>query len=185
MHCIAQRSSRSGYGVKGGFHLAGWRSAVITYDPVPGVTLGGYAPIWVCPSLEVQPELLLSLQGASITLPDDDRRTTRTAYVQLPVTAKFFLNRTFNLQGGIMAGMLVAALANDENVKDGFNSLDHGLLVGLGIDQRNGFDLTLRYYSGMSALLADDQRIYPTNRLLQITAGKRLGQFSQRRLRRH
>lgn len=180
----AQRTNRSGYGVKAGVHLSNWRSGVMEFKSLPGLSLGAYVPLRVCPSLEIQPELLASVMGASTGLPDGGRSTTRLAYVQVPITAKLFLNDRLNVQGGLLTGMLLTAYTDNEASKDRFNTLDLGVTVGIGMDPRQGIDLMLRYYSGLSPLLVDDERIYPTNRMLQLTAGKRLGQFSHRRLRR-
>lgn len=181
----AQRPNRSGYGIKAGIHMANWRSGAMDFKPLAGLSLGAYVPIWICPSLEVQPELLASLTGASSGLPDGGRTTTRMAYVQMPLTAKLYLNQRLNLQGGVLGGVLLGAMTDNSDSKARFNTLDYGLTVGVGLDPRHGFDLMLRYYSGMAPLLAMDDKIFPTNRLLQFTAGKRLGHFSQRKLRRH
>lgn len=181
----AQRPSKSGFGLKAGVQGATFRAAGMNYKPVPGGVLGVYAPIWVAPNLEIQTEVLASAQGSTTSLPEGERSTVRTLYALVPVTAKLFLDRTFNLQGGIQGGYLVMAMNNGEDVTDRFRPMDIGLNVGLGIDGRRGFDLTLRYYSGLSALLVDDVSTYPTNRTLQLTAGYRFHQFTQRRIRRH
>lgn len=181
----AQRPSRSGYGLKGGPQAATWRSAVMNYRPVPGIAVGAYAPFWICPTLEVQPELLFSVQGTSMPVPESGRRQLRTGYVQVPLTLKLFLDRKFSVQGGYQGGYLLAAVADGEDVRSDLHPVDHGFLVGVGMDPRHGFDLTLRYYSGFNEVLQEDDEIYPTTRVLQFTLGKRLGQFSQRRIRRH
>ncbi|HEY0977594.1 MAG TPA: outer membrane beta-barrel protein, partial [Flavobacteriales bacterium] len=169
----------------GGAQMASWRSAVMNYQPVPGLALGAYAPIWICPTLEAQPELLLSLQGSSLPILDGGRRSLHSLYAQVPFTLKLFVNRTFSIQGGYQGGYLLGAMSEGHDVADDLNSVDHGFLVGAGIDPRRGFDLTLRYYSGNSPLLANDAQIYPTSRVLQFTLGKRIAQFSHRKIRRH
>lgn len=182
---LAQRPSKSGVGFKAGIQGASFRAAGVNYKPVAGGVLGIYAPIWVTPHLEMQSEVLLSAQGAAYILPENERSVVRTFYAQLPLSVKLYLDRTFNLQGGVQAGYLLLATSEGETVTDRFRPMDVGFNVGLGIDPKRGLDLTLRYYSGLSALLADDTTTYPTNRTLQLSAGYRFYQFTQRRVRRH
>jgi hypothetical protein len=182
LHASAQsRSARSGIGFKLGPQLASQRAAGYNFQPVPGGVLGLYFPIWFRPRLELQPELLGSMQGSSFDIPDGGGRViTNTYYLQLPVNAKLFLGNAFSLQGGGYIGQLLAANTDGENAKDSFNGMDAGFTLGLGIDMISGFDLTARYVYGKTNLMRGDDTVFPTTRCIQLTAGWRLVQFKHR-----
>jgi len=180
----AQRPSRSGLGYMGGPQAATWRSEAVNYRPVAGAVAGIYVPIWVGNRVEIQPELLLSLQGAARDLPDGERSTMRSLHASMPVSLKIFLNRTVNLQAGVQGSYLLLAKAEGKDITDKLSPLDMGLNVGVGIGSANGIDLTLRYFSGLSNALAEDHTSYPSNRTLQFTMGYRFMQFARGR-RRH
>ncbi len=174
-------AQHSGIGIKGGPLMSTYRAFHIKTAPIPGVTLGVYLPLAAAPRLEVQPELLLTMLGTALTEPDGDRSTLRTAYVELPLSAKFYFNNTVNLHGGLQLGKLITAHRTDPNgttdVREGYNSFDMGFIMGAGLDLGNGLDLTMRYYTGMPTLLKNDDSLFPRNRSLQLTIGKRLVQM--------
>jgi hypothetical protein len=174
---MAQRSSRSGIGLKVGAQLANTRSAAFTYEPITGAVLGGYMPIWVANRFEVQPELLFSMQGSAFTPSEGNRQATYLFYAQVPLSAKLYVSNALNLQTGIQAGWMVTALQDGNPVKERYKPMDIGFNMGLGLDLIGGTDLTVRYYSGMTPVLMNDGLIYPTNRTLQLTAGYRMVRF--------
>ena len=179
-----QRSARSGLGYMGGPQAATWRSEAVIYRPVPGLVAGLYVPVWAGRRVEIQPELLLSLQGAARDLPDGERSTMRSLHAIMPVSLKIFLSSTFNIQAGVQGGYLLMARTDGEDVSDNLSPLDMGVNVGLGIGTMSGLDIALRYYSGLSNALAEDRTVYPSNRTLQLTIGHRFMQFARGR-RRH
>lgn len=180
----AQRPARSGLGYMGGPQLATWHSEAVKYRPVPGFVAGIYAPIGAGNRVEIQPELLLSLQGAARDIPDGDRSTMRNLRAIMPVSLKIFLNRTINLQVGVQGGYLLMAKADGEDISEHLSQLDMGVNAGIGFGSPSGLDLTLRYYTGLSNTLENDHAIFPSNRTLQLTAGYRFMQFERQR-RRH
>ena len=182
--CNAQRPARSGLGYMGGPQAATWQSEAVIYRPVPGFVAGVYAPIWAGSRVEIQPELLLSLQGTTRDLPDGDHSTLRDLRVALPVSLKLFIGRTFNLQAGVQGSLLLLAKTNGTDVKKELGPLDMGVNVGAGIGTISGMDYTLRYYNGLSNVLAEDKSIYPTNHTLQLTVGYRFMKFGRGRRRR-
>lgn len=180
----AQHTSRSGLGYMFGPQAATWHSEAVIYRPVLGFEAGLYSPITAGNRWEIQPELLLSLQGASRDRPEGERSTMRNLSVIVPVSLKFFLTPAFNIQAGVQGGYLILANAGGTDIRDQVSKLDLGLNLGIGIGTRSGIDLTLRYYNGLSNTLAEDNKIYPTNRNLQLTFGRRFVQFSKKRFSR-
>jgi hypothetical protein len=170
---LGQKAGRSGVGFKIGGQLATSRSAVFTYEPIAGATMGVYAPLILMNRFEIQPELLLSMQGSAFTPVEGERSVSHLYYVQLPISAKMYMSNVVNLQCGLQAGWLALATQNGERVTDRYKPTDVGLNVGLGADMRGGTDLTLRYYIGLTPVLMNDDQVFPSNRTLQFTAGHR------------
>ncbi len=174
-------AQHSGFGVKGGLLLSDVRSGAMSSNLLPGATAGLYAPLRAGERFELQPELLVTALGASYTLPDDDRATVRTVYLQLPLSAKVYIGNTFNLQAGFLMGRLLLAQQRTgdgtEDLTEGYNSWDHGIILGLGADLITGLDLGVRYYNGMKPVLKEDEVLFPRNRSFSLTAGYRIGRF--------
>src|SRR5262245_61205326 len=75
---LGQRPSRSGIGLKLGPQLASQRAPGYNFQPVPGGVIGVYVPLWICPRLELQPELLGSMQGSSFDIGEGSSVVTNT-----------------------------------------------------------------------------------------------------------
>ncbi|MBV6403979.1 MAG: hypothetical protein GFGODING_00726 [Flavobacteriales bacterium] len=182
-------AQRTAIGIKGGVVVGTARSELVRYGMVPGATLGAYAAIEVSDRIEVQPELVASLQGASYLVGEDEVRwVDRQLYAQLPVSVKFFVTNALNLHiGGQLGWLMLARTDTDDgtrNTTDRFVPLDAGVIAGLGVDLLHGTDLTLRYYGGITPTLADDSTIYPRNSTLQLTVGHRFGPIGKKFVRR-
>ena len=176
----AQRSARSGIGVKAGAQMSMMWVEGLHYDPIPGAVAGMYAPIWSGPRFEVQPELLGSMLGSSFTDSEGKRHVLHLYYVQLPVSAKFYFSNTLNVQGGAQAGRLISARSSSEgegtDATDQYRPFEFGTNIGLGLDLSTGLDLTFRYYTGLSSI-TDDRALNPTNRAWQFTVGYRIARI--------
>lgn len=174
---ISGFGQHSGMGVKGGLLMSEMRSGARTSKMVPGATAGLYFPLRGGPSLEVQPELLVTALGTGHTLPDGGRVTVRTIYAQLPVSAKLYIGNVFNAQVGVQLGRLLSAQQKTPDgtatVTSSYNNIDGGLIVGAGADLISGVDVTIRYYNGLKPVLKDDQLLFPRNRATMLTVGYR------------
>lgn len=171
-------AQRSGLGVKGGLLACETRTGAVSTRMIPGGSAGAYFALRAAPRMELQPELLITALGSGYTLPDGDRSTVRTLYVQVPLSVKLYVGNAFNVQGGFQMGRLLLAQQHgpegDADVTPGYKSWDQGLILGAGVDLVSGLDLGLRYYNGLSTILADDQAIFPRNRSLMLSAGYRI-----------
>ena len=173
----------SGVGFKIAGQLATTHSEALTYDPVPGAAIGFYAPVWVGNRIEFQPELMLSAQGARFTPGDGDVQALRSYYLTFPLSAKFYVSNSLNLQAGVQGGFLLLAeqKVGEEKIDmtDRLNRVDGGINLGVGMDMITGWDLTLRYYNALTPFLKNDQVIFPRNRVLHLAVGYRFAQFSK------
>ncbi len=183
--CRAQYPSASGLGITAGPQASFWHSAAAIYRPVPGAVAGLYVPIGIGNRWEIQPELLLSMDGTARDIPDGPQRILRTFHAALPVNLKLFLGRTFNLQAGAWGGYLLHARMDGNEATSTISTLDMGVCAGIGIGTGSGVDLTLRYCNGLANTLKDDHALLPSSRMLVATVGKRLVQFRNTRSHGH
>lgn len=179
---VAGQKQYTGIGVKIAAQWTTQRGSGVYYAGVPGGAAGLYVPIWVGPRFEMQPELLASVQGATLERADVST-DLQMIYLHVPITAKFFLTNAFHVDGGLLGGKLLAAKADGADVTEDYLPYDFGFLMGLGVDTYGGFDIALRYYSGFTPVLANDSQIYPLNRSVQLSLGYRVLQLKHRRFR--
>jgi hypothetical protein len=171
-------AQRSGIGIKGGLLAATTTAQQIETTVVPGATVGIYAPFRSGHRMELQPEVLLTVLGSGFVEPNGDRTSLRTLMVQVPLSAKIFVGNAFNFQGGFQLGKVISAQRTDPegstDVTDDLRPMDLGANIGVGLDLSSGWDLGLRYYSGLWTIFEEDDALFPRNRTLQLTAGYRL-----------
>ncbi len=180
-----QQTRKAGMGIKAGAQWSSLLTSDVTYTGIPGGLAGVYFPMLASTRLELQPELLISYQGADLQRPENETSQLRMLYVHLPVSAKLFLTNELNLQAGLQAGKCLSATMEDGSVTDEFRPFDVGFVAALGLDLSSGFDLTARYYGGTTPVLVETTGVNPRHRLLQLTAGYRVMRFSHRRHRIH
>lgn len=153
--------------------------------------IGGMAAFGLTESVFIQPELLLSLQGARFEESETFMGQTITAeentnltYLNVPVMVKVFLSggEGFNLQFGPQLGFLLAAKSVgevsmggdtedwDEDIKEDLNSVDFGVGLGLGYETATGLSMNVRYNLGLSNLNTegDDKN---NNSVFQLSVG--------------
>lgn len=174
---VAQRPGRSGIGLKAGVQWTTIQAGGQNMQAIPGAAAGAYAPLWLGNRFEVQPELLVSYQGATHFHKEDPAREIRLLYAQLPVSAKLYLTNAVNVQLGAQAGYLIAASVDGNDAMDQYERFDLGLLGGIGVDLMNGLDISARFCSGLTPILVDDHELYPTNRCTQLSVGYRIARF--------
>ncbi len=178
---LGSTAQKAGIGFKVGPQASRTPTELLRTTWIPGASIGLYTPWRVGPRMELQPEVLLSMMGSGYVEPDEDRYTVRSIYFQVPLSFKFYLSNTFNLHGGVQASRLIQA---ERIVADGtsdfterLNRMDYGFIGGIGVDLRSGVDFTLRYLTGMTPVLANDQVLFPHNQVLGATVGYRMKQI--------
>lgn len=183
--CVISRAQSAGLGIKGGLLMSTVHALNIRTSPIPGATLGVYAPWGIGPRMELQPEVVITSLGAVYNEPDGDRNTVRALYAQIPVILKCYLNNGLHLSGGYQFGKLLLAQQQgtevSASVTDRYNTLDMGFVFGAGMDYESGLDLAARVYGAMTPALRNDDALFPKNRALQFTVGYRFLQFGHRR----
>lgn len=174
------RGQSSGIGLKAGGLMNVAKANGRSDRPMFGGVLGLYGPIYGGPRFELQPEVLLSLQGRVLSDGENGFTGLRSFYLQVPISAKIFIGNTFNLAGGPQFGKLLSAQQFGDTTVDvtsDVNPWDIGFNAGIGADLRSGWDFTLRYYSGLSSVMKDENLALPVNRSTQLTVGYRFAKW--------
>lgn len=170
----------SGIGLKVGGQLNTARVNGESARPMVGGVLGLYGPIYGGARFELQPEVLFSMQGRVLSDGENGFTGLRSYYLLVPISAKFFLGNTFNLAAGPQFGKLLLAQQFGDSTVDvtsQVNAWDIGFNAGIGADLRSGWDFTLRYYSGISSVMKNEDANLPVNRSTQFTIGYRFAKW--------
>ena len=125
--------------------------------------------------LELQSELVYSLQGARDTTITERKRNY--TYLNLPVMVNALFLDKFMLQIGGQVGFLLSGKIKDPigdiNVTDQLKRVDFAVIVGLGVDLNDRITSTLRYQFGVNnTVKASPSSITKfQNKVLQISMG--------------
>jgi hypothetical protein len=141
------------FGVKGGLNVSTLAGDVDDANPKIGAHIGGLVEIRITNKFAVQPELLLSLQGAKSTYSEFSSDYSYTSenkinltYLNVPVMAKFYVIPSLSLEAGPQLGILVSAknkfsetendngfvttFSSTDDVKGGLKSIDASFNFG-------------------------------------------------------
>ncbi|MBD0403156.1 porin family protein [Flammeovirga sp. EKP202] len=148
-------------GVKGGLNVSNIGGDSEGTKSKMGIHVGGFVQFRASNSLCIQPELVYSMQGASL----GDGVNVKYNYINVPVIFKLYPeSHGFNFQAGPQLGILGGAKVSDGSdsidVSDQVEGIDFALAVGLGYDF-NGMTLDARYNIGLSS--TSDAGSYPNN----------------------
>jgi len=161
--------------------------------------LGGYSEIKVNDFFSVQPELLFSMKGGGSEAKSsvlgnsyEDKSTITLSYLDIPVLARFNFGKGFNLVVGPYLGFLVAAKYKSESIstvggttntvknegsdKDGFNTVEGGINLGVGYQMENGLNFAVRWVRGFGSIY-DVSSYNRSNNVFQFSVGFDLAKF--------
>lgn len=134
--------------------------------------IGGMAEFKLSDKFAIQPELLYSMQGATIK---DENHTSIAGvssgyvisldYLNIPVMAKYFVIDNLALEAGPQVGFLmsakhkleasvagVSASAEENDIKKDTKSIDFGLNIGASYTLDFGLNFGIRYNLGLTDL---------------------------------
>lgn len=173
------------FGVKVGANIANIKGdSFDESDSKFNFTFGVFAEFMLSDKLGLQPELILSGQGAKLDVDDGAGGTIeykqKLSYVNVPVLANVYLGENFFLQGGPYVGFLTNAelnvsgslsLLGGDN-KDAFKSTDFGAMVGFGANAGK-FNFGMRYQLGLANIAEDADGVEgdAKNSVVQVNVG--------------
>lgn len=136
---IAFSQASVSLGLKAGANFSNASGDNLNADGITSFHGGAYGLIKLA-NIGIQPELLFSKQGASLSGNDVD-----LSYVNIPVMVKFYLPLGLNIQGGPQFGMLTKAENDSGDIKDSFKNSDLSAALGAGWDAPFGLQFGARY----------------------------------------
>lgn len=165
--------NRPQFGVKGGLNIASESTEDGSTDSRAGIHLGLFMENQIARMIDFQPELLYSMQGG-----ESQGTVDRFDYITLPLIFKFYTGqgRRFSIDVGPQFGYMISAKyesgGNTVNLYDNdrLKKFDASLGVGVSYKLNGGFDLGIRFLSGMTKLY---EGIDNKNSVVQIGAGYR------------
>ena len=152
-----------GFGVKAGANVANVKISDGQYSldtkPKIGFHGGVFVTIMITDALGVQPELLLSTQGAKYDVDYFDGKLILN-YVAIPLLVRYNINDMFSIHAGPQFGILVKADEEYDgdtySVKDDFKSMDIAGAIGLEVNLPANLGVGARYLFGLSSALTSD-----------------------------
>jgi hypothetical protein len=152
---ISNAQSNVHLGIKGGVNIAGLQvENADDYDTKVSFHAGGLAHIHINRHFAIQPELVLSGQGAKYTSQANNTTKANLTYLNIPVLAQYMFGDGFRLETGPQLGFLLSAKNKfadvTVNVKDSYKTTDVSWAFGVGYLSDMGLGVDLRYNLGLS-----------------------------------
>lgn len=151
------------------------------YKMKVGAHIGGFVEIKFNEKWALQPELLFSMQGATLEDSSSDdgfgnssdfENKLNLNYINVPVMVKFYPIPKLFVEAGPQVGFLVSAKSKNEgtyteggttitvdetvDVKDNYKSIDFGVNIGAGYEFTEMIYANLRYNIGLSDISESD-----------------------------
>jgi hypothetical protein len=140
-----------------------------TDDMKVGLSVGGYANIKIRGAFSVQPELLFNSMGSKTS-----EGKYSLQYISIPVLGRYDINDLFEVHIGPQISFLLSSKYSGVNIKDSYENLDIGAVIGVGI-KIDALQAGVRYYRGFNNTFAENAAdIQLTQSAIQLFAGYRL-----------
>ena len=112
--------------------------------------------------------LLYTMQGTAIKDVDDK---TKLDYLNIPILAQYQLMDGLKIKAGVQPGFLMSAKAGDVDIKDGCETFDLAIPVGLSYEISD-FVIDARYNFGTSKIYKGGAKC--KNSVIMVTLGYRI-----------
>ena len=136
-----------------------------------GFLIGAEAEYYVNEWLGVAAGLNYAMQGCKQEA-GGQTKTTKLDYLNIPITADFYVIPGLALKAGVQFGFLLSAKAESENIKSYCNKMNFSIPVGASYEYKN-FVFDARYNIGLSNVSKKQNGVQPKDHsnLLQFTVG--------------
>lgn len=193
-NCISQNIN---YGIKAGVNISSFDNSI--YKSLIGPQLGGFAEITFNDKLSIQPELLLSLQGAELeyTLQRNyydpiiqKRLKISLYYLNIPITVKYNFINKFSIIAGPQIGYLAKATQKNKSdqfeilnssgvidIKNLYETISYSVNLGLNYNITEEIFADLRYNYGLANIMKGNNTLFGTdvkNNVIQFSIGYKL-----------
>lgn len=151
MHLLHAQRNNVEFGIKAGINAANFKiDPSFNSNSRVSLHLGGLAHVHVSEHFAVQPELMISGQGANYEGNNEDKFT----YLNLPLLAQAMFGDGFRLETGPQLGLLLNAKSKNGNaesdIDNNFRKGDVSWAFGGGYLSHSGLGVDVRYNLGVS-----------------------------------
>jgi hypothetical protein len=154
---LATKAQQIKYGVKAGVNLANVAGDVEGNKMKIGFNAGAFAKVSLTEAISLQPELLLSTQGAKEKGSFEGINyevKNNVTYLNIPVLAQYNTASGFYGETGPQFGFLLSAKAKSDegkqDIKDGLKKFDLSWAFGVGYLTQSNVGVNVRYNLGLS-----------------------------------
>ncbi|HKZ65800.1 MAG TPA: porin family protein [Chitinophagaceae bacterium] len=149
--CTASFGQNFSGGIKAGANFSNFRGGdfdAVKKKAIVGFHGGGFLS-FSFGALSLQPELLVSTQGARI---DSANKSYdwKVTYATVPVILKYRTATGFYLEAGPQVGFKLSESVSDETIEDFAKGLDLSAAAGVGFQTKGGLGIGARYLVGLS-----------------------------------
>lgn len=172
-------SQKVKWGAKAGYNLSNFDGDYDGIDYVSGFHIGGVSEATLSEKLALQVELLYSQEGGKYSFEVNEppflikaSEKVKLGYLNLPVTAKYYVVDRLSLEAGPQIGLLLSGETQYDSsvtidgettnesgtidIKDRLKSISYGLNLGLGYEFKNKLFLQARYHLGLNDIAKEN-----------------------------
>ena len=143
-------------GVKAGANISNFygseNASQLKANSYVGFHGGGFVSLFMGNNFAIQPEVLLSTQGAKVDDISGNKKDYKLTYINIPVMLKYRFNGGFYLEAGPQVGFNVNSKVEGGTSEDFAKSTDFSIAGGLGYHSSIGLGIGARYTAGISKL---------------------------------
>jgi hypothetical protein len=139
-------------GLKGGVNVSnftGGNFQNVNKKALIGFHAGGFLNI-AFGGFSIQPEALVSTQGAKAEDVTGGSYDFKLTYITVPIMAKIRTGGGFYLEAGPQFGFKISEDVGNSTINDFAKNLDLSIGAGLGFQSAGGFGIGARYLAGLS-----------------------------------
>lgn len=136
--------AQAGFGIKGGLNFATLNN-VDDVDSRTGFHFGVFGQIPLSKNIALQPEALISTQGAKL-----DAGDINLNYINVPILLRLTVIKIINIHFGPQFGFNTKAEVGDSDIKEMVKNADFSAAVGAGVNLPFRLEAGLRYNIGLS-----------------------------------
>ena len=170
----AQGADTVKFGVKAGVQFTNFAGDDAgfgeSWDPKTGFFIGGLVDLPVSGNFHVQPELLYSMEGATVGDTGAGELDYGVSYLRIPVMAKYYIIQGLSLQAGPEIAFKIGTA--EDYADDAIKSMDFGIGAGAGYELPMGLMFDIRYNLGLSNISDLEDREF-NNTGVQLGVGYR------------
>jgi hypothetical protein len=142
------------FGLKAGMNVSNLTNADFEDAKAKGLFgfNGGVYLNYTSGNFGIQPEILVSTQGAKLDSVSGKSTQWRLTYINVPVLAQFRSNMGLYAEIGPQVGFKISEDIGGQTIDNFVNNLDFSAAIGVGFRGKSGFGIGARYNVGISKI---------------------------------